>query len=103
MVDYSRFDHIGSDSDEDDGGGKVLDRGERAMANPSSVKFAPEKSVEGASSATSGLLPQPTLVSASKKGKEGRIKFEYEGKVGRKESMLSSRPICRCLHVIHLD
>lgn len=84
MVDYSRFDHIGSDSDEDDGGRKVFDRGERqAMANPSSVNFSPEKSVGDASSAPSGSLPQPTLVSASKKGKEGRIKFEYEGKAER--------------------
>jgi hypothetical protein len=53
MVDYSRFDKIDDlDSDEE--------REERKTATPR-------------------LVPPPQPVQAAAKGKDGRIKFEYEG------------------------
>ncbi|CAM9964548.1 unnamed protein product [Ascophyllum nodosum] len=103
MVDYSRFNHIGSDSEDDvdEGQGGIhvpsaiaprmqasttktrsdkegSRQGDAAMT--SSARSASEDPVEGASSVTSGSLPQPIMMTASKKGKEGRIKFEHEGR-----------------------
>ena len=54
MVDYSRFDHIETDSDDE----------ETKLASINKPKLAD--------------FPPPTQM--TKKGKEGRFKFEYEGR-----------------------
>ena len=108
-MDYSRFNHIGSDSEDDvdEGQGGIhvpsaiaprmqasttktrsdkegSRQGDAAMT--SSARSASEDPVEGASSVTSGSLPQPIMMTASKKGKEGRIKFEHEGSLKLRRS-----------------
>ena len=68
MVDYSRFDKIGDleDSDDDE------------KANPSIISSHEEKASPSAvSSSTAG---GPTTTKMTPKGKDGRLKFEYEGR-----------------------
>ncbi|CAM9612748.1 unnamed protein product [Hapterophycus canaliculatus] len=109
MVDYSRFDHIGSDSDSgDDGAAAPAKKTGHSRPVPAStasrppdaaaLSTQPDKSrktatlsqpasnpASGRSSRGSGALEgsaslhQPTMITASRKGKEGRIKFEHEG------------------------
>jgi hypothetical protein len=62
-IDYSRFDHIDTDSDDDNdaGSGSVVASGAAAQLTPTIVSPTP-----------------PQL--QTKKGKEGRFKFEHEGR-----------------------
>ncbi|CAM9157576.1 unnamed protein product [Pylaiella littoralis] len=115
MVDYSRFDHIGSDSDSGDDGAPAANVPKPSAAAtalrppaatgstsipPSTIGSASPQAAAssagggGSSSSTggrekggdvqgpgkSGYFPQPVMMTASNKGKEGRIKFEHEGK-----------------------
>eukprot|EP00903_Cladosiphon_okamuranus_P012348 g11577.t1 len=97
MVDYSRFDHIGSDSDSgDDGAAAAAPRSSAAAATTASrPPGAPPVTPAAASGAAgsggngdgqakqeggSASFSQPMMMTASKKGKEGRIKFEHEGR-----------------------
>ncbi|CAN0531560.1 unnamed protein product, partial [Ectocarpus sp. 12 AP-2014] len=104
MVDYSRFDHIGSDSD-DDGAAVGLSKPTAmrpgAAAQQEAVRASGSSSLPSGSTAAGGggrnsggsggwpgggeggsraSVPQPKMMTASKKGKEGRIKFEHEGR-----------------------
>lgn len=114
MVDYSRFDHIGSDSDSGDDGAPAANVPKPSAAAtalrppastgstsipPSTIGSASPQAAAssagggGSSSSTggrekggdvqgpgkSGYFPQPVMMTASNKGKEGRIKFEHEG------------------------
>lgn len=98
MVDYSRFDHIGSDSDSGDDGIATAVRSPSATSTalrPSATASAAATSAGsargGSDSGGSGKGPvgaegdsgasftQPVMMTASKKGREGRIKFEHEG------------------------
>ncbi|CAM9174714.1 unnamed protein product [Ectocarpus sp. 6 AP-2014] len=105
MVDYSRFDHIGSDSDDD--GAAVVDSSKPtamrpdAAAQQEAIRASSSSSLPSGSTAAGGggrnssgseggpggggggsraSVPQPKMMTASKKGKEGRIKFEHEGR-----------------------
>lgn len=106
MVDYSRFDHIGSDSEDEDipkaaapppspttaaarrttaGATSSLRAGTGSDNLPAHVSETARDGVS--SSAARGVgggeegssVAQPMVMQASKKGKEGRIKFEYQG------------------------
>ncbi len=101
MVDYSRFDHIGSDSDSGDDGVATAVRGPSAaptaLRPPSATASAVAtlaapardgsdsggsgkgKGAEGAKGDNGASFTQPVMMTASKKGREGRIKFEHEG------------------------
>jgi hypothetical protein len=80
-IDYSRFDHIDTDSDEEGGnnasGGNV---------DPSAVAVSSSSSASNVAFNSSKPELVPTIPSVSqpemktKKGKEGRFKFEYEGR-----------------------
>lgn len=65
MVDYSRFDHI--DSDEEDGD-----------AMPQEIPSRPAD-LDALRKLNPALLP-PTTQPLTSKGKEGRMRFEYEGR-----------------------
>lgn len=94
-MDYSRFDHIGSDSDSGDDGAAAAPRpsaAKTASRPPApSITQAASRATEGGSNNSSGgsgkgvkgseSFSQPMMMTASKKGKEGRIKFEHEGVV----------------------
>ncbi|CAN0527937.1 unnamed protein product, partial [Ectocarpus sp. 8 AP-2014] len=105
MVDYSRFDHIGSDSDDDGAAGvgssKPTAMGPDAPAQQEAIRAISSSSLPSGSTAAGGggrnssgsgggpgeggggsraSVPQPKMMTASKKGKEGRIKFEHEGR-----------------------
>lgn len=100
MVDYSRFDHIGSDSDDDvnDGTEKVFVPTPSASVTPAtplaSASSEHMSSVGGGGGGAAigggGLIPRPAMVTASKKGKEGRIKFEHEGGKKKRSAGLRS-------------
>eukprot|EP00752_Nemacystus_decipiens_P007181 g6430.t1 len=100
MVDYSRFDHIGSDSDSGDDGAAAATA---AAPRPGAAATAPRPTDappitaaasgvprdgssssggrgEGGQPGGSASFSQPVMMTASKKGKEGRIKFEHEGR-----------------------
>lgn len=115
MVDYSRFDHIGSDSDSGGDDVPVAANNVPKPSNANASRPSPPASARAGSSPPqrgagpqasgpaggggggdgggggaggagggegaegTGLLPQPMMMPASKKGKEGRIKFEHEG------------------------
>lgn len=102
MVDYSRFDHIGSDSDEETPTPRVMPSSNFNTPNPAGAtavkatdvmgNSAPSSALHSGSLAdTSGQGPgggsasdkksytQPVMMQSSSKGKEGRIKFEYQG------------------------
>lgn len=101
MVDYSRFDHIGSDSEDDTSSIAVNVPTPSAAAPMTSASSPPPgNTVQQESSADYELnkaqqlqqqqqhppgdggarsFPQPMMMTASKTGKEGRIKFEHEG------------------------
>lgn len=103
MVDYSRFDHIGSDSDSgDDGAAAAVPKPSAAAttlrppastSTPNIIGSSLPQQQAAASSAAGGSssggreewaggsdsFPQPVMMASSKKGKEGRIKFEHEG------------------------
>lgn len=72
MVDYSRFDHIGDSSDEEDSR-KVHHSQipESRLQEVSSSSTIPQRSKD---------MPMPALKMASK-GKDGRYKFEYDGRL----------------------
>lgn len=107
MVDYSRFDHIGSDSDDDDvtvaaTGPNATAATVAATAATVAASALPSPGAMSAPSSRDGetrvpqtvggragdneqggeegsSIAQPVVMRASKKGKEGRIKFEYQG------------------------
>lgn len=85
MLDYKKFDNI-VDSDEDDDGTPVMKQ--PAMVRPSPPSSSSSSSVPSSSSISSVPVtipsanlqqpPPPTIM--TKKGKEGRLKYEYEGR-----------------------
>jgi hypothetical protein len=79
-MDYSRFDHIDTDSDEEGAG--------LSSAAPS-----------GASSAAAQGLGAPAKM--TKKGKDGRLKFEFGGRTiyEWEQSLEEVQSICLILHV----
>lgn len=117
MVDYSRFDHIGSDSDSGDDAAEAVgvpkpSAAATALRPPDATASATARSTTSTPSIIGSALPQaasnaggggssssggreegpagggaggsasfsqPMMMTASKKGKEGRIKFEHEG------------------------
>lgn len=109
MVDYSRFNHIGSDSDSGDddapaarlpstvatpaqrppastttGGrsGEKAPSSSIAESNDNSCSSSSSAEEPGGGTSEVGSLPQPMMMTASKTGKEGRIKFEHGGERG---------------------
>lgn len=67
MVDYSRFDHIDTDNDE-----------EEMLSSHLTKSSSPGSSSSVHNASTSSSLAQTEKL--AKKGKEGRIAFEYEGR-----------------------
>eukprot|EP01036_Dinobryon_divergens_P030952 gene30953-40279_t len=63
MVDYSKFNNIHDSDDEDENNNSHQ---EFINSNPSEI--------------TPGISPKPAPVPMAKKGKEGRLKFEYNGR-----------------------
>lgn len=99
MVDYSRFNHIGSDSDEETPSARLqLPRASPDAAASTSGSFSSAGRIPptvgnrgdpvsgeggGSNSGEYACVAQPMMMQTSKKGKEGRIKFEHEGIVCR--------------------
>jgi CS domain len=69
LLDYSKFDHIGSDDDDDDDVNEGEAYGRSSAASSGAPRLVPTE-VHGP--------PQPQTM--TKKGKEGRLVFEHEGR-----------------------
>lgn len=74
MVDYSRFDHIDTDSDEDDAG-RILSP---SVTNPVNPGLGTVEKTGGGLVPTIASDKAPQLM--TKKGKEGRFQFEHDGR-----------------------